>query len=69
MRNLTFQKGKIIEKPLFYCFLMIYDFCKKVWKWNKKGANMCPKMDEKSSLGWFFVILGGLLWHPIFDEI
>ena len=46
MRNLTFQKGKIIEKPLvFIAFSWFTAFAKKHVKWNKKGTKMGPKMD------------------------
>ena len=36
---------------------------------EKSGANMAPKMDDKSSLDLFVVIWGGLLKCLFFDEI
>ena len=50
-------------------FFMICDFCNKYKQLKNLGAKMVPKMDEKSSLGNLFVILGGLLRCLIFDEI
>ena len=65
-----FWHAKNDEKPLvFIAFSWFTTFANKYVKWNKKGANMGPKMDEKSSLGWFFVISGSLLGHPVFAEI
>ena len=45
----------------FYMFYMTSYFCNKYEKWQKMDAKMAPKMDGKSSLGWFVVTLGGLL--------
>ena len=52
----------------FYCFFMIYDFCKKTWTMGQKGCQNGFKMDEKSSLGRNFWILGDLLRWQIFDR-
>ena len=69
MRNLTLQKGKIIEKPLvFIVFSWFTTFAKKYETWDKKDTKMGPKIDEKSILGCFLKILGCLLGYLIFDE-
>ena len=47
-------------------FFKICCFCNKNEKWKTLGAQMTPHMDEKSSLGRFVVILGGLLRSPSF---
>ena len=47
---------------------MVCDFCKRYERLKKLDAKMAPKMDVKSILGIFFVILGGLWRSPIFHK-
>ena len=62
MRKVTFQKGKVIEKPLFfYCFFMICDFREKVWKIKQKGYQDGSQNGWKIEPWLIFEILGCLL--------
>ena len=70
MRKMRSRKSKNLEHILIcICFSSFATFAKSMKKLEKLGAKMAPKMNEKSSLSRFVVIVGVLLVCLIFHKL